>query len=203
MKALTYGNLGTGGLSKAAFEQKYPDFEPGYGTHTVEHRAIDAAGNIGPPREFRATVLPGASPACTTTITGKRKSGLIVKSGVTCIAGATIQGVVTVQPGASLVVSDGSSSTAGCRQSTQRSCTSSERRSTATPRSRAAGDVIIAGSEFHKLVINGNKGSSYGVAIVGNRIADKLLCNDNDPGVTDFGAPNDVGRKAAGDCAGL
>ena len=31
------------------------------------------------------------------------------------------------------------------------------------------------------------------------RIADKLLCNGNDPGVTDFGAPNDVGRKTTGE----
>jgi hypothetical protein len=58
VKALTYGNLGTGGLSKATFEQSYPDFVPGYGRHTVEHRAIDAAGNIGGADEFRATVLP-------------------------------------------------------------------------------------------------------------------------------------------------
>ena len=62
VKALTYGNLGTGGLSKAAFEQTFPDFEPGYGTHKVEHRAIDASGNIGNPEEFKATVLPGSLP---------------------------------------------------------------------------------------------------------------------------------------------
>ena len=73
---MTYGNLGTGGLSKATFEQSFTDahpsggFEPGYGTHRVEHRAIDAAGNIGDADHFKATVLPGGSPACTTTLTG-------------------------------------------------------------------------------------------------------------------------------------
>ena len=78
MKALTYGNLGTGGLSKATFEQSFTDahpsggFEPGYGTHTVEHRAIDAAGNIGDADHFRATVLPGGSPECTTAVAGGR-----------------------------------------------------------------------------------------------------------------------------------
>ena len=76
VKALTYGNLGTGGLSKATFEQSFTDahpsggFEPGYGTHRVEHRAIDAAGNIGRADHFRATVLPGGSPACTRTLSG-------------------------------------------------------------------------------------------------------------------------------------
>ena len=109
VKALTYGNLGTGGLSKAAFEQSPAfGFEPGYGTHLIEHRAIDASGNIGTAGQFKATVIPGASPACTTTITGKRSKGVTVESGVTCIAGATIDGPVTVEPGASLVVSDGS-----------------------------------------------------------------------------------------------
>ena len=58
VKALTYGNLGSGGLSEATFEQSFPDFVPGWGRHTVEHRAIDAAGNIGNPDEFKATVLP-------------------------------------------------------------------------------------------------------------------------------------------------
>ncbi len=65
VKALTYGNLGTGGLSRAAFEQTLPDdhpsgrFIPGFGTHFVEHRAIDPAGNYGTPGSYRATVLPG------------------------------------------------------------------------------------------------------------------------------------------------
>jgi hypothetical protein len=204
VKALTYGNLGTGGLSKAAFEQTFPEFEPGYGTHSIEHRAIDASGNIGTPGLFKATVLPGASPACTTTITGKRKSGLTVESGVTCIAGATIDGPVTVEPGASLVVSDGSQLHRGLHAvdaAVVHVFGASVNRNTNI--SGTTGDLIIAGSEFNKLVITGNKGSSYGVAILGNRIADKLICNDNDPGVTDFGAPNDVGRKAAGDCAEL
>ncbi len=80
VKALTYGNLGTGGLSRATFEQTLPDnhpsgrFIPGFGTHFVEHRAIDPAGNYGMPGSYRATVLPGSSPACTTTLTGSQAS---------------------------------------------------------------------------------------------------------------------------------
>jgi hypothetical protein len=112
VKALTYGNLGTGGLSKATFEQSFTDahpsggFEPGYGTHRVEHRATDAAGNIGDADHFKATVLPGGSPACTTTLTGQLKK-VVVTSGVTCVDG-TVGGGIIVRPGASLVVSDGS-----------------------------------------------------------------------------------------------
>ena len=71
VKALTYGNLGTGGISKAGFEQDLPDthpgggFIPGFGTHSVEHRAIDPAGNYSIPESYTATALPGrpSSPA--------------------------------------------------------------------------------------------------------------------------------------------
>ena len=76
VKALTYGNLGTGGLSTAGFEQTLPDDHPigrhipGFGTHTVEHRAIDPAGNYGKTESYKATVLPGSAPACGTTVTG-------------------------------------------------------------------------------------------------------------------------------------
>ncbi len=206
VKALTYGNLGTGGLSKAAFEQTFPfEFEPGYGTHTIEHRAIDAAGNIGTPGLFKATVLPGASPACTTTITGKRSKGVTVESGVTCIAGATIDGPVTVEPGASLVVSDGSQLHRGLHA--EGAAVVHVFGATVNRNTNISGttdDVIVAGSEFRgKLIVADSKGSSYGVAILGNTIHDKLICTGNDPGVTDFGAPNSVEGKQAGQCAEL
>ena len=90
VKALTYGNLGTGGLSRATFEQTLPDdhpsggFIPGFGTHFVEHRAIDPAGNYSVPESYKATVLPGGSPTCTTTLTGSQTS-VTVASGVTCL----------------------------------------------------------------------------------------------------------------------
>ena len=108
VKALTYGNLGTGGLSRATFEQTLPDdhpsgrFIPGFGTHLVEHRAIDPAGNYSMPGSYRATVLPGGSPTCTTTLTGNQAS-VNVASGVTCLNAATVGGAVTVAAGASLV----------------------------------------------------------------------------------------------------
>ncbi|SDJ56952.1 IgA Peptidase M64 [Nonomuraea maritima] len=52
IKEIAYGSLGSGGLTKAPFEQAYPDFEPGYGKHVIEYRAIDAAGNISKPKKF-------------------------------------------------------------------------------------------------------------------------------------------------------
>ncbi|QEO13971.1 peptidase [Agromyces intestinalis] len=52
---LIYGNLGTGGMSLSPFQER----EPGYGTHRVEYRATDAAGNIGEVKAFTVTVLGG------------------------------------------------------------------------------------------------------------------------------------------------
>ena len=109
VKALTYGNLGTGGLSKATFEQSFTDahpsggFEPGYGTHTAEHRAIDAAGNIGDAESFRATVLPGGSPACTNVVLGTRNGGLRERRGGAAVCRATPPGRGSARDG-----SDGS-----------------------------------------------------------------------------------------------
>ena len=54
---LIYGNLGSGGMSLSPFQQR----TPGYGTHRVEYRATDAAGNIGPVKAFTVTVLHGGA----------------------------------------------------------------------------------------------------------------------------------------------
>lgn len=56
IKEIAYGNLGSGGVTKAPFEQSYPDFEPGYGRHEIQYRAIDAAGNLSAPKTFTVTV---------------------------------------------------------------------------------------------------------------------------------------------------
>jgi hypothetical protein len=44
---------------------------------------------------------------------------------------------------------------------------------------------------------------NYGVGLVGNTIGEDLACTGNDPGITDFGAPNTVGGATSGQCAEL
>ena len=218
VKALTYGNLGSGGLSKVAWEQTLPEygFEPGYGTHLVEHRALDAAGNYGQVESFHATVLPGGSPSCTSTVSNTRSGRLIVSSGVTCVtATAQLNGGVTVRAGASLVVADGASISGGLIStgaavihlfgaSVNGDLTIS---GTST-------DLIVAGSAINgSLVLTNNDGAitpistgetrSYGVVVVGNTITKHLTCSGNDPDVTDFGAPNQVTGTKDGQCADL
>ncbi|HXV57374.1 MAG TPA: M64 family metallopeptidase, partial [Gaiellaceae bacterium] len=203
VKALTYGNLGTGGLSKATFEQAYPDFEPGYGTHTVEHRAIDAVGNIGEADEFRATVLPGSSPECTETLSGKHRA-LVVSTGVTCLDEATVSGGVTVLPGASLVVSGGlvrdgiTASGAGQVQLFGVEVRGDTRVEGTT------GGVTIAGAKLKgRLSLVGNAGGEFDVALVGSLVKGLLECSGNTPGVGDYGVPNTIEGLATADCEGL
>jgi hypothetical protein len=54
IKELVYGSLSAEGLSPQPWEER----KPGYGTHRIEYRAIDAAGNIGPAKAFMVTVRP-------------------------------------------------------------------------------------------------------------------------------------------------
>ena len=203
VKALTYGNLGTGGLSKAAFEQTFPDFEPGYGTHLVEHRAIDASGNIGDAESFNATVLPGESPECTTTLTGKQKK-VVVWSGVTCLKDANVTGGLRVRPGASVVATDSTikggleTQDANVVQLFGGSVSGTAKISDTT------GDVTFAGTIFNgSLRLLDNEVGDYGVVLAGNTIKGLLACSGNIPEVTDMGAPNSLRGGKSGQCESL
>jgi hypothetical protein len=219
VKALTYGNLGTGGLSKATFEQSFTDahpsggFEPGYGTHRVEHRAIDAAGNIGQADHFRATVLPGGSPACTRTLSGTINR-VVAASGVTCVKG-NVNGGISVRTGASLVVFDGSKIN-GALLADDAAVVHvfGARVNGDVDVSGTTGDLIVAGSVVSgSLVASDNQSADvtipsgetrdYGVGLVGNVVGVDLVCTGNEPGVTNFGAPNTVAGTASGQCAAV
>ena len=221
VKALTYGNLGTGGLSKATFEQTYTEddangpFVPGFGTHKVEHRAIDPAGNIGDPREFRATVLPGELAECTDTITGAHSGKIRVTSGVTCLQNAQVAGGVTVTAGASLVAFD--SSINGGLTSTAANVVQlfGTRVNGATTITGTSTDVTTAGNRFNgDLTLTGNTqvqanqqffefGYEYGPILAGNTVNGDLVCTANSAPARDFEAPNTINGSQGGDCAEL
>ena len=220
IKALTYGNLGTGGLSRATFEQTLPDdhpsggFIPGFGTHFVEHRAIDPAGNYGTVESYRATVLPGESPECTSTLAGTQRI-VVVTSGVTCLDGARVNGAVVVRPGACLVASD--TVINGTLRATGADTVQlfGSRVNGATSLSGTTRDVTIAGSRFSgALTLAGNTQVSdnerysrlageYGPMLVGSSVNGALVCTGNSAEVKDFGAPNRINGAQGGDCAAL
>jgi hypothetical protein len=231
VKALTYGNLGTGGLSRATFEQTLPDdhpsggFIPGFGTHFVEHRSIDPAGNIGDAGSYRATVLPGEVPDCTTTVSGRHAGNLTVAEGVTCLEGAEVVGGVTVEPGASLVAKDSTIDgrlVADAAEVVQLFGTTVDG---AVQISGTTVGVTAAGSTFHGAVTLSNNDQvpreqgdddldrwderfmrlayEYGPILAGNTVNGALTCRDNSAPARDFEASNTINGAKRGDCAGL
>jgi hypothetical protein len=196
IKELIYGSLSAEGLSPQPWEPR----EPGWGTHRIEYRAIDAAGNIGPAKAFRVTFAPG--PACTATVTGVREGDLRVETGVTCLTGATISGSVTVAPGASLVAT--SAQIAG-------GVTSSGAATVELVGSTVRGDVTIAGttgrvtmfstSVVGSVALTGNA-TAKPAAVIGNTLF-SLTCTGNSAGPVNGGSPNRLTRGATGQCSGL
>lgn len=213
VKELTYGNLGTGGLSKATFEQSYTDgdpggaFIPGFGTHTVEHRAIDATGNIGNAEEFQATVLPGESLVCKNTIEGKHTGDLVITEGVTCLDSAKIIGDITVSNGASLAVSN--STIEGSLVSDNASAVQVFG-TTVNGWSVVSGttsDVTLAGNVFGGgLTLTDNTQVSanvqfgeYGPIMAGNTVKGLQASYGNNAEIANFGVPNHVSGIQVGD----
>ncbi|MFA1818910.1 M64 family metallopeptidase [Virgibacillus oceani] len=217
IKALTYGNLGTGGLSKVTFEQSYTEddpggaFVPGFGTHTIEHRAIDASGNIGEADEFNATVLPGESPACIETISGDHNGRLVISEGIICLEDAVVNGGITVEDGASLVAFNSSINgglNADNANTVQMFGTTVSGASTIN---ETASDITLAGNEFNgNLTLSDNvqisandQYGAYGPIFAGNTLDGLLVCDRNNHDVTDFGAVNELNGPAIGQCAEL
>lgn len=221
VKSLVYGSLGSGGMSKAAFEQTYDEddpggpFVPGFGTHTVEHRAIDPAGNIGDADSFDATVIPGAELECDRTVSGTVNGKLAVRSGTTCLDGATVRGGVTVAAGASLKAVG--SGVAGTLSATGADAVQlfDSTVSGAVHVTGTTADVTVVGSTLRGAVAlhdntqrQANERYStyegeYGPVLVGNRVSGALACSGNSAAPRDFGASNEVTGSASGDCADL
>ncbi|CAN5736042.1 hypothetical protein BH20ACT23_BH20ACT23_16460 [soil metagenome] len=165
--------------------------------------AIDASGNIGEADEVRATVLPGESPECTTTLSGQQKS-VVVWEGVTCLGDANVVGGVRVHPGASLVASN--SSIKGGLESKGADVVQlfGGKVSGKAKVSETTGDVTFAGTVFNgSLSLEDNEVGDYGVVLVGNTIKGLLACSGNLPEVTDLDAPNSLRGGKSGQCEAL
>lgn len=209
---LVYGSLGSGGLSMAVFE--VDSHEPGWGTHTVEHRAIDSAGNIGSPESFTATVVPGTELECTETVSGAVNGGLRVDAGVVCLDGADVRGGVTVAGGASLVVEGGSLRGGLTASGADTVRLSGTQVSGAVSITGTTSEVTVLGSSLTgSLALNDNTqvpaatwsgdARGYGPVLAGNTVRGSVACSGNNLAATDFGAANDVTGSVAGQCSDL
>jgi hypothetical protein len=188
--SLVYGKLGVPRLSP------WDDVPTSYGTHSVEYRAIDPAGNIGAASSFDVTLLP-APPACTRTITGRHNGPLTVRDGVTCLAGATVEGSVTVRPGAALVATD--ATVAGPVTATRATAVTLFRTAVGGPLTvaGATGDVQVLGGKVRgPATLAGNKAPVFaGVTVHG-----PLTCTGNATAPDNARIPNTVHGPTLGQC---
>ncbi|TDD62230.1 peptidase [Kribbella antibiotica] len=193
---LVYGKLGVPRVVP------WDDVPPGYGRHQVEYRAIDASGNIGTPNRFAVTLLRPA-PTCTATITGTHSGPLVLRSGVTCLTGATVNGPIQVAARASLVATDARIS--GPVNASKAADVHLLRTTISGPVSLSGitRSAALIGSTISGPVSVGTATSTEPVALAGNTIKGPLSCSGNTIAPTNLEAPNQVAGPRIGQCARL
>ncbi|HEY7596882.1 MAG TPA: M64 family metallopeptidase [Actinophytocola sp.] len=192
---LVYGKLGKPRLVP------WDDATPNYGRHVIEYRAVDPSGNIGAASSFAATLIP-PPPACTSTLSGRVRGPLVVRSGVTCLSSAVVSGPVTVGPGAGLVASD--STISGALSASSASAVELLS-STVAGSVSAAGtsDVTLVGGRVRGPVsLSGNE-TLLGPVVAGVTLQGSLSCTGNTPVPTNLRVPNTVRGPKTGQCATL
>jgi hypothetical protein len=192
---LVYGKLGVPRVVP------WDDVPPGYGRHQVEYRAIDASGNIGTPRRFAVTLLRPA-PTCTSTITGVHGS-LFLRSGVTCLADATINGPVLVGAGASLVATD--TRFVGPVRADGAADLPLLRSTVDGPVSidGVSRSVVVVGTSVDAPVSVTRSRTTEAVVLEGGTVDGPLTCSGNAPAPVNLQAPNQVSGPRSGQCAKL
>lgn len=140
---------------------------------------------------------------CTTTVSGTHRGPLIVGAGVTCLAGATVTGPVTVRPGASLIAS---------AASVRGPVSATGAVTVELLGGSVDGPVTVAGTRgqlvVEKVRIGGPlvlTGSATDPAplVAGNSVHGPLVCSGNTPAPVNGGLANTVRGPVTGQCRGL
>ncbi|WP_446213562.1 GH92 family glycosyl hydrolase [Micromonospora sp. IBSANI012] len=168
--------------------------QPGrYAHYRLEVTAADPAATLA-----EVELLAKPSPACTSTITGRRDAALTVTSGVTCLTGATINGTVTVQPGAALYVRGGVLSGGVSASGADAVMLHGVTVRGGVTVAGATGEVAIEGSQVAGAV--GLIGNADPV-LAASTVTGALSCADNVPTPRDNGLPSTVTGGSSGQCA--
>ncbi|MEU6203340.1 hypothetical protein ABZ814_07100 [Micromonospora musae] len=140
---------------------------------------------------------------CTTTI-DERHNGPLTVAGVTCLNGATVNGPVTVRPGASLLAFDSSISgpVSAANAAAVHLYESTVRGPVSITGTR--GSTAIVASEIHgPAVLTGNRTGSVEPIIADSTVRGPLACTGNAPAPINLDAANRVSGPTSGQCASL
>jgi|GEM_PF-4452225 len=134
-------------------------------------------------------------------VTGTRNGTLSVRSGVTCLNDARINGGVTVSAGASLVVTGGTISGAVTATGAAEVHLLKARVNGAVSISGTTGRLVIAGAELRgAATLNGNT-TTDPLVMAGSSVHGALACAGNTPAPSNAGVANQI--TGSGQCAGL
>jgi hypothetical protein len=184
---LVYGKLGVPRLSP------WDEVPTSYGTHTIEYRSIDPSGNIGGASAFDVTLLP-APPACTTTITGRHDGPLTVRTGVTCLDGATVTGPVTVTGGTLVATGATVEGPLSATSAVLLFHTTVDGPLTITGVRGAV--QVLGGTVRGPASLTGNRAPTF----AGVTVSGPLSCGGNTTAPADLNIPNTVGGPSGGQC---
>ncbi|WP_053202095.1 hypothetical protein [Jiangella muralis] len=160
------------------------------GELTIEGRRLSTRGALW-------TSFQAAAPLCDVIVTGPHAEPLRVRTGTTCLTGATVSGPVTVSPGAMLTVTD--SAVSGPLRADRAG-------GVVLSGATVSGSVTVTGSagvvSIRDSVVSGSvtlAGNTGGVRFAGNRVTGGLSCSGNDPAPV-LDEPNDVTGPVRGQC---
>jgi hypothetical protein len=192
-------------------------FRPLASEHVTEAE-IAAAGEVQLPEfnaqhQTRFTWAPSFAVArarfdqlvrtCTSTVSGQH-SGPLRIGGVTCLAGATVSGPVTVRAGGSLLAID--SSITGPVSATGASAVHLYHSTVGNPVSitRSTGSVAVVDTTVSgPLVLGNNTTGDVEPIVADSTVAGPLSCTGNSPAPINLGTANTVNGPATGQCAAL
>ncbi|MFC6093302.1 GH92 family glycosyl hydrolase [Saccharothrix lopnurensis] len=149
--------------------------------------------------EFELLAKPHVT--CGTTVTGEHRGPLVVRTGVTCVQGATVTGPVTVSAGASLHVFG--SELRGALSATGAAAVTVVDSSVGGPVSitRATGPVSLEQATISGPVnLVGNRG---GTVLAANDVTGPMSCVISDPAPVNNGWANQVRGPRTGQCGRL
>ncbi|RZU49302.1 putative alpha-1,2-mannosidase [Krasilnikovia cinnamomea] len=169
---------------------------------TYRYYRLEVTGNTGQPSTTLAEVelLGHPAPVCSTTIADRVVGALSVHSGVTCLRGATVTGLISVRDGASLYATDANLRAA---------LTATDAGTVSLQHTTVTGPVTATGAtavSIEDSTVSGpvsllrNRGTTL---ISGNTIGGALTCTGNHPAPVDNGLDNTVSGPRRGQCATL
>ncbi|MDM4718703.1 GH92 family glycosyl hydrolase [Micromonospora sp. WMMA1363] len=164
------------------------------------HYRLELDGGDSSPVLAEVELLATPTPACTKTVSGEVKGQLEVKSGVTCLAEATVKGPVKVRTGAALYAVDSTISGPVSVNGADAVVLRGVRIDGPLVVSHVTGEVGVEGT-----AIGGPVSLSHNEApvIAAGSVAGPLSCSQNTVAPSDNGLPNVVKGPTSGQCRNL